>query len=254
MTLDAPFDLAGKNALITGAGRGIGRGIAEVLARAGANVALNAKTQDYVLSAASEIARTSGRTVVPIVADLTSWECASTTADEAVAALGRIDILVNCVGDARRTPMESATNDEIRDALDVNLVATIMCCRVVGPRIAAGDGGKIVNISSTSATRGGADRSIYTAAKAGVVALTRALALEWAPCNVQVNAILPGIFPDPIGHDAETMVHLEERTREGPAGRPGRMNEIGYLTLFLVSGASDYITGQAIVIDGGMSL
>jgi NAD(P)-dependent dehydrogenase (short-subunit alcohol dehydrogenase family) len=248
------FDASEKKVFIAGAGRGIGRGIAEVFAEAGADVGLGALTPQYVEEAAATIAATSGRLAIPIVRDLTRPEEVVTAVDEVVDRLGRIDVLVNCVGDAIRGPLDSTSEDDIQLTLGLNLISAIWCCRAAGRFLKSQGGGKVINVSSVSAARGGGDLSVYTAAKTGILGLTRALALEWAPYNVQVNAISPGIFPDPMSQSPDTRSRLEAMGRELPAQRLGHTREVGYLALYLASSAADYVTGQTVFIDGGMSL
>jgi NAD(P)-dependent dehydrogenase (short-subunit alcohol dehydrogenase family) len=248
------FDASGKKVFIAGAGRGIGRGIAEVFAEAGADVGLVALTPRHVEEAAAKIAATSHRLAIPVVRDLTRPEEVVAAVDEVVDRLGRIDVLVNCVGDAIRGPLDSTAEDDIQLTLGLNLISAIWCCRAVAPFLKSQGGGKVINVSSVSSARGGADLSVYTAAKTGIVGLTRALALEWAPHNVQVNAISPGIFPDPLSQSPDARSRLEAMGRELPARRLGHTREVGYLALYLASSAADYVTGQTVFIDGGMSL
>jgi 2-deoxy-D-gluconate 3-dehydrogenase len=245
------FDVSNRKVFITGAGRGIGVGIAEVLAQAGAKVAMNALTARHVVDAAQRIAASSGSTVVPVVADLTGDDGVSAAVGEVIDRLGGIDVLVNCVGDAFDHPLAGTPDDatvmddvSLELTLGTNLKSAILCCRAVGPLLIRQGGGKVINISSISAIRGGKGRSVFTAAKAGVVGLTQALALEWAPYGIQVNAICPGLFRSNVAITAAMI----------PAGRVGNPREAGYLTQYFASSASDYVTGQHIAIDGGRSL
>jgi NAD(P)-dependent dehydrogenase (short-subunit alcohol dehydrogenase family) len=161
--LPKEYEISGKVALITGAGRGIGRGIAEVLAEAGADIALNALTNRYVEKAAREIASASGRRVLPLLADVTKTEGAQKVLDVALKEFGHLDILVNCLGDAISHPLvklpdkegTSITDEELKRIIDVNLTATILCTRAVGPHFLARRSGKIINISSVTAGKGG---------------------------------------------------------------------------------------------------
>ena len=253
-SLASMLDASGKKVFVAGAGRGIGRGIAEVFAEAGADVALGALTPPHVEEAAAAITAGTGRRAVPIVHDLTRSDQVVEAVGEVMDDLGRIDVLVNCVGDAIGGPLDSATEEDIQLALGLNLGSAIFCCQAVGPILKSQGRGKVVNVSSVSSARGGADRSVYTAAKMGILGLTRALALEWAPYNIQVNAISPGVFPDPRHQPPEVRTRLEAMARELPARRLGDTREVGFLALYLASSAADYITGQTVFIDGGMSL
>lgn len=255
------YEIRGKVVLITGAGRGIGRGIAEVLAEAGADIALNALTNRYVEKAAAEIASTMGRHVLPLPADVTRIEGVQGVVDRVLKEFGQLDILVNCLGDAIRHPLvklpdkegTSINEEELRRIVDINLTATILCTRAVGQHFLARRSGKIINISSVTAAKGGGDIVIYTLAKSAVIGFTRAQALEWAPYNIQINSIAPGLFPDV--HTYGDRAKLPEPVlRRIPLGRAGLVREVGLLALYLASSASDYMTGQTIFLDGGLSL
>jgi NAD(P)-dependent dehydrogenase (short-subunit alcohol dehydrogenase family) len=261
----AEYDISGKVVLITGAGRGIGKGIAQVLAEAGADIALNALTSRYVEGVAADIARASGRRVVPITADVTDATDVQRLIESVVRTFGRIDVLVNALGDSIRKPLvklpgqdstaDALTNDELASVMDINLTEALLCTRAVGPHMLERRRGKIINISSYTAHRGGGDLVLYTTAKTALVGFTRAQALEWAPYNVRINAIAPGIFPDPVTSGTERAQQAAERAaRTVPLKRAGRLREVGLLALYLASEASDYMTGQTIFLDGGMSL
>jgi len=257
------YDIEGKVVFITGAGRGIGKGIAQVLAEAGADIALNALTERYVVRTASDIAETSGRKVLPILADVTRPEGVKQAVDQVFQAFGRIDVLINNLGDSIRTPLaklpgrksEAATDEQIKKIIDLNMTAAVLCTRAVGPHMLERRSGKIINISSYTARRGGKEVVLYTLAKAAVVGFTRAQALEWAPYNIQINSIAPGLFPEPLNTDEETLkIMTEYISKTAPLGRPGRLREVGLLALYLASSASDYMTGQTLYLDGGLSL
>ncbi len=263
--LPAEYDVTGKVVFITGAGRGIGKGIAQVLAEAGAEVIINALTPRYVEATAAEIAKASGRRVVPLIADVTKAEDVQRAIDTILQEFGRIDVLVNNLGDAIRKPLvalpgkaEASTplsNEELKFVLDINLTEAILCTRAVGPHMLERRSGKIINISSFTAGKGGGDLVVYTIAKTALVGFTRAQALEWAPYNIQINAIAPGIFPDPVTAGEEGARRSAERAAQlVPLGRAGRLREVGLLALYLASAASDYMTGQTIFLDGGLSL
>lgn len=259
------FDVTGRAVLITGAGRGIGKGIAQVLAEAGADVAINALTETHVVPLAAELAAATGRTVVPVIADVTAAAGAGRAVDEALAKLGRIDVLVNALGDSIRTPLVGlpggeAAGQPIADGdlgfiMDINLTEALLCTRAVGPHMLARGSGKVINISSWTGRQGGGEMVLYTTAKTALAGFTRAQALEWAPHGIQINCIAPGLFPDIVTGGPERVRRSEQRARaEVPLGRTGRLREVGYLALYLASGASDYMTGQTIALDGGLSL
>src|SRR5208283_3591047 len=221
------FDVTGKVVFITGAGRGIGKGIAQVLAEAGADIALNALTPRYVESTAAEIAAASGRRVVPVIADVTKPDEVRRAVDSVLATFGCIDVLVNALGDSIRKPLVTLARRS----------------------------GKVINIASWTAHQGGRDMVLYTTAKTALAGFTRAQALEWAPYGVQINAIAPGLFPDVVTAGEERFRQLTQRAEQTvPLGRAGRLREVGLLALYLASDASDYMTGQTILLDGGLGL
>ena len=262
--LPKEYDVTGKVVFITGAGRGIGRGIAEVLAEAGCDIALNALTTKYVEGTAAEIAKASGRRVVPVVADVTKWGEVQKAVETVLRTFGRIDVLVNALGDSIRKPLVPApgqpassavSDDELRFIIDINLTEALLCTRAVGPHMLERRAGKVINIASWTAHQGGKDLVLYTAAKTALAGFTRAQALEWAPYGVHVNAIAPGIFPDVVTSGAERFQQSTQRAKQNvPLQRHGELREVGLLALYLASAASDYMTGQTVYLDGGLSL
>ena len=261
--LPQAFDVTDKVVFITGAGRGIGKGIAQVLAEAGADVAINSLTPRYGEGVAADIAAASGRKVVPVVADVTNTDDVQRAVDSVMETFGRIDVLINNLGDAIYKPLvalpgaetPALTDEELNRVMDVNLTEAILCTRAVGPHMLARRSGKVINISSWTARQGGGDMVVYSIAKTGLAGFTRAQALEWAPYGVHVNSIAPGIFPDPVTVGDDGMQRAKDMAaRSVPLTRPGELREVGYLALYLASAASDYMTGQTIFLDGGMSL
>ena len=261
--LPEAFDVTGKVVFITGAGRGIGKGIAQVLAEAGADVAINSLTPRYVEGVAADIAAASGRKVVPVVADVTKTDDVQRAVDLVMETFGRIDVLINNLGDAIRKPLvalpgeetPALTDEELNRVMDVNLTEAILCTRAVGPHLLARRSGKVINVSSWTARQGGGDMVVYSIAKTALAGFTRAQALEWAPYGVHVNSIAPGIFPDPVTVGDDGMQRARDMAaRRVPLTRPGELREVGYLALYLASAASDYMTGETIFLDGGMSL
>ena len=249
------YDLSGRVAFVTGAGRGIGKGIARVLAEAGADVVINSLTDRYVTDLAADIAGATGRRVVPLVADVTKADEVERAVARILAEFGALHVLVNNLGDSIRKPFASLSDDELRFILDVNLTAALLCSRAVSAHMLARGSGKIINIASFASLRGGAGLTIYATAKTGLVGFTRALALEWAPHGIQVNAIAPGLFPDPVTTgEAGYSERLEHSRRVVPLGREGRLREVGFLAAYLASAASDYMTGQTLYLDGGLTL
>jgi NAD(P)-dependent dehydrogenase (short-subunit alcohol dehydrogenase family) len=256
------FSLEGKAALITGAGRGIGTGIADVFAEAGAAVAVNALSETHVKPFAEKLAARTGAKVIAIAGDCTTPAGANALIEAAARAIGPLDILVNNLGDAiparfarvREGKTETIADDTIGKIIDLNLMAAIYCTRAAAPAMLARRRGKIINISSIGGVEGSPGLSLYAAAKHAIGGLTRSLALEWAKQGVQVNAIAPGLYPDPNMMSPEQFAAAKERVAARvPMGREGKFRDVGPLALYLASSASDYMTGQIISIDGGMT-
>lgn len=263
--IPAEFDMTGKTVFVTGAGRGIGKGIAQVLAEAGADVAINALTKTYVEPLAAEIAEATGQRAIPVVADMTKADSVQGAVDEVLSAFGRIDVLVNALGDSIRKPLVGLpgtdqagvpiADDDLRFIMDINLTEALLTTRAVGPHMLARGSGKVINVAAWTAHQGGNGAVLYTAAKTALAGFTRALAIEWAPHGVQVNCMAPGLFPDILTGGEERVRRSEERAKKVvPLGRPGKLRECGLLALYLASGASDYMIGQTILLDGGLGL
>ena len=261
MSLDV-FDVSGQKVLITGAGRGIGKGIALAFAEAGADVAVSALTPTGVNQVAQEVGAL-GRNALTLTGDATKGADMDRVAQQVLAEFGHIDTLVNCVGDAIRKPVvklpggdtEGMTEEEWHFIVDINLTEAFQGCRAVGPHLLERGQGNVINISGWAAFRGRPQSAAYDAAKAGVMRLTECLAQEWAPFGVRVNSIAPGSFPDPEQMSAEAYQARDEGAKgQVPLGRVGRLKEIGYLAVFLASPAAAYVTGQTWGVDGGISI
>ena len=249
-----PFDLSGKVALVTGAYRGLGFAIARGLGEAGATVVLNGRKAD-VLGAAVKTLSDAG-----VRASASLFDVADRTAVRAaIAGLegehGRVDILVNNAGIQRRNSLVDFKQQDWDDIIATNLTAPFLLAQAVLPGMIARRSGKIINIASLLSELARPTVVPYTAAKGGVRQLTRGMAIELAPHNIQVNAISPGYFATEMNRalidNAEFNAWVCKRT---PAGRWGDPPEIAGLAVFLASAAANYITGQLITIDGGMSV
>jgi NAD(P)-dependent dehydrogenase (short-subunit alcohol dehydrogenase family) len=256
------YDLAGRKALVTGAGRGIGKGIALVLAEAGCDVAVTSFGQTNADKVAAEITA-AGRRGFGYAVDGTKVEPMQAVAHRALADLGGLDILVNCIGDAIRGGVSWMPGSDARVmseedwhfVVDVNLTQAYVGCHVFGPHMLEQRRGVVINVSGFAQLRPSAMTSAYAAAKAGLGRFTESLALEWAPYGVRVNAIAPGSFPDPEQTDAATLAEREAtQAKTLPIPRFGRLRECGLLTAFLASDAAAYITGQTVAIDGGRTI
>ena len=246
------FSLAGKHALITGAARGLGLALARAVARAGARVTLTdcdaAPLRASVAGLQAEALNVCGR-----VLDV----CAGDEIREAIAAIhattGAVDVLINNAGIQRRAPLEALDESAWHAVLDTNLSAAFRLARAVVPAMRTRRAGKIINITSIMSVRGRPTIGAYMASKSGLEALTRAMAVEWGPWNIQVNAIGPGYLTTelnrPLLADPTFCAWVVDRT---PAGRWGDPADLGGLAVFLASSASDFITGQVIYADGGM--
>lgn len=244
--------LAGKTAVITGAGRGIGRAAALCLAAEGADVALVERDAVPLEETAAE-AETLGRRVVPLEANCTDEREVEHAFAEARKHFGDIDILINNVGQSARERSSAfceSTAEIWRFVIDVSLFSTLLCSRQVAPDMRRRGSGKIVNISSHVAFTGNVGAADYAAAKMGVLGFTRSLARELAPHGINVNAICPGVVATRV-LDRLTTDELEELRSAVPMRRFGRPEEIGRAVVFLASSDSDFITGQSIIVDGG---
>jgi NAD(P)-dependent dehydrogenase (short-subunit alcohol dehydrogenase family) len=256
------FDIEGKTVIITGAARGIGKGITQVLAKAGAKVLVTALTGRYLQPLAEEMAA-AGYPIEVLQADATKTQDWERTVQTALDRWGHIDVLINNLGDAIRKPLtplpgsaggSPISDEEYRFVLDVNLTEAFMGCRAVGPYMLARGQGKIINISSVSARRGAPETLVYSLAKAALVRLTQTLALEWAPYGITVNCIAPGQFPDTEHGDPADVATRKARAKTTiPLGRVGEVREVGWLALYLISDASNYMTGETLYLDGGLS-
>lgn len=252
------FRLDGKRLFITGGSRGLGREMALAIAEAGADVVLVGRDADSLSRTASDI-RNIGRHAHTIQADAAIPEQCERACRDALA-LGPIDILINNIGGRRiNVPIEDEPLEVWQQMMDLNLTSTFLCAKHIGgAMLARGSGGRVINIASVSgliANRGIGGRH-YETAKAAVIQFTRATAADWAPRGVTVNAILPGGFmTEPNQRWARESPHvIEEFKAQIPMGEFGRPEDLGPLAVYLASDASRYMTGAALVIDGGYTL
>lgn len=245
--------LEGRRAVVTGSGRGLGRAIALALAEAGADIALAGRVPDSLEQVAKEI-RELGRRAVTQATDVTDVAQVERLMDVAETELGGIDVLVNNSGIVVSSPLLTMSDAQWDAVIDTNLRGVFLCTRAAGRRLVK-SGGKVINVASTWAFKGVSQHSSYCASKAAVVAFTRAMAVEWARYGVQVNAIAPGYFETDINGDIRARPDLRERiVREIPAGRMGRPHEIAMLAVLLAGPGSDFMTGETVVLDGGLGV
>jgi len=238
--------------VVTGASRGLGRAMARALAEAGARVALAGRSKPDLEATAQLIEDAGGRALV-MPTDVTRYADLEALMEGAVREFGGLDIVVNNAGIARVTPFADATADDWRAIVDVNLTGVFNGCRAAAPHLIARRG-KVINLASVLGAVGLPGYSLYAATKGGVIALTRALGVEWARHNVQVNAIAPGWFVTEMNEQAFSDPRINERlTRDIPMRRTGRLDEIGPLVVLLASAGSDFMTGQTVFLDGGHS-
>ena len=249
-----PFDLTGKVALVTGAYRGLGFAIAKGLAHAGATVVLNGRRPE-ALAAAAKAITDAGVNASTAVFDVTDAAAIKDGIDGIEASYGHLDIVVNNAGIQRRMPLVDFPKQDWDAIIATNLTAPFLVSQAALPAMIARRSGKIIHVASILSDVARPTVVPYIAAKGGVRQLTRGMAVELAPHNIQVNAIAPGYFATEMNRalidDAEFDAWVKRRT---PAGRWGRPDEIAGLAVFLSSSAADYITGQLITIDGGMSV
>jgi len=249
------FDLAGKVAAVSGGATGIGRGIAEGLAEAGASVVIASRRRSDCTLAADEIANSTGVATLALALDVTDPNSVDAFVEEVAGRLGPIDILVNNAGVIEEELIFDMAESQWDRMLDTNAKGAFLLSKAVAARMANRSvGGKIINVASIAAYVAWPKMSAYCASKAACVQLTKVMALEWARYGIQVNAILPGYFLTPMSHD---FVTSEQGTQAVKAMIPMRRvadpGEVKGLAVMLASAASSFITGAEFTIDGGQS-
>lgn len=248
------FDLNGRVAVVTGGNAGIGLGIAKGLAAAGAAVVIAGRRPERNLEAARAIAAFKVSTAA-LEVDVSNEASCRAMVENTVGRFGRLDILVNNAGTTVRKQPEAYTLAEWNKVIDTNLNGAFLCAHAAYPHLKNGGGGKIINIGSMMSIFGASYAAAYAASKGGIVQMTKALACAWAKDNIQVNAILPGWIDTPLTQSARREVPgLNERVlARTPAGRWGEPKDLAGVAVFLASGASGFVTGAAIPVDGGYS-
>ena len=245
--------LAGKIALVTGGGRGIGRAVALALAGEGAAVLVNYNgSRDRAQAVAAEIERNGGRAEA-VGCDVSDFASCAKMVEDIIGRYGRVDILVNNAGVTRDNLILRMTEEEYDKVLDTNLKGAFNTIRHLSRYFLKQRCGKVINISSVSGVMGNAGQANYVASKAGLIGLTKSVARELAGKGVCVNAVAPGYIL------TDMTAALPEKAREGlmnmiPMGRAGRPEDVAGMVVFLAGSGSDYITGQVIHVDGGMAM
>jgi gluconate 5-dehydrogenase len=249
----SPFDLSGRVALVTGSSRGIGLALARALGQAGAELILNAR-DERALTAAADTLRDEGLTVHGRPFDVCDPQAVVDAVDSFEHDVGPIDVLVNNAGLQQRAPMLDFAVEDFRRLIEVNLVAAFTVGKAVATHMVKRGRGKIVNVCSVQSELGRPTIAPYTATKGGLKMLTRGMCADFGPLGIQVNALAPGYFATEL---TAALVADEEFSgwvaRRTPAGRWGRVEELGGAIVFLASEASSFVNGQILYVDGGMT-
>lgn len=249
---DTSFELKGKVAMVTGAASGIGMSIAHLFAEKGADIIL-VDLMDEVKEVSKSISQLGVKTL-PLVADITLKENIEKIVVESIKKFNKIDILVNCAGVALLDDAENLTEEYWDKTMLINLKAPFLLSQSVGKEMIKRKNGKIVNISSQAGIIALDKHVAYCSSKAGIIGMTKVLAIEWAEHNINVNAISPTVILTELGKKAWAGEVGEEMKKKIPARRFGYPEEVAAAALYLSSGASDLITGTNLVIDGGYTI
>jgi NAD(P)-dependent dehydrogenase (short-subunit alcohol dehydrogenase family) len=245
------FNLEGKIAVVIGGTSGIGRILSLGLADAGADVITSARHQEHVDETAAEIERR-GRQTLRLCCDVGNRTSIEELLASALQHFGKVDILINCAGKIKRTPTLTMSEEEWADVMDTNLTGTLRACQIFGRHMLERRYGRIINIASLNSFVALSEVAAYAASKAGVVSLSRSLAVEWSKEGVTVNAIAPGVFRTALNADLlDKTSRGQELLMRTPMGRFGKTEELVGAAVYLSSDAASFVTGQTLVVDGG---
>lgn len=250
------FDLTGKVALVTGGGRGIGKVAAEALGSAGAKVIITGRRDEYLAPTVEELTG-QGIACAKVISDVTQPDTIARAVAAALDAFGQVDILINNAGQTWGQATEDMPFERWRQVIDVNLTGMFLMSQTLGRHMLERGSGRIINVASVAGLVAGDHQGVktiaYNTSKAGVIAFTRSLAMEWGRRGINVNAVAPGWFPTRMA--AASINAFRERFEERTAlGRIGDLDELRGAFIFLSAPASSYITGQTLVVDGGISI
>jgi len=245
------LDLSSKVAVVIGGTSGIGRTLALGLAQAGADVIATGRREELVRAVAEEI-RAIGRKSLVASADVSNRASIEAFHSSVLAEFGQVDILVNCAGITKRTPSVDVSESEWNGIMETNLTGTVRACQIFGRKMIERKYGRIINVASVSSGRGFFEVAAYAASKAGVVSLTKTLAVEWAKYGVCVNALAPGVFRTDINKALlDGTPRGQEFQLRTPMHRFGKLEELVGATVFLASDSASFVTGHVLVVDGG---
>jgi len=245
------LSLEGKTAVVIGGTTGIGRALSLGFADAGVDVIASARREEHVNDTAAEIERR-GRKTIRLTSDIRDRASLERLSAASLECYGKIDILINCAGKIARAPTLTLAEEVWADIVDTNLTGTLRACQIFGKHMIERGYGRIINIASLNSFVALAEVAAYAASKAGVVSLTRSLAVEWSKRGVLVNAIAPGVFRTALNSELlDGTARGKELLMRTPIGRFGRREEIVGAALYLASDAASFVAGQVISIDGG---